>query len=437
MTQEAARFAPAHTVTDADRSVAEAVAAGLIMQAVDDVGYDGRHVQIGGRELLNFGSCSYLGLEQRTELKSGAIDAVERYGTQFSYSRAYLELSLYRELESLLATMTGGHALVAPSTTLAHIAALPVLVEPGDAVIIDQFAHASLHTATALLRAAPVVPVRHNRIDQLEEKVALLVQKHRRVWLVVDGLYSMMGDFAPLSQIARLLELYPQLHLYVDDAHCTSWIGAHGRGYALDRLPDRSRVVVALGFAKAFAVGGAALVFSNEDDMHRVRRCGGPMLFSGPLQPPLLGAAVASARLHLTPEIAGLQEALMERIDRTLALGVARGVPFAASDRTPIFFVRCGQSSTAFAVASALRTQGLYTCVSVFPAVPKNRAGVRFTLSLHNTPEDIERLMDALATEIARLGITARDRPRPSVEREPERERVVAHAPTSRESWLP
>jgi len=138
-----------------------------------------------------------------------------------------------------------------------------------------------------------------------------------------------------------------------------------------------------------------------------VRRCGGPMLFSGPLQPPLLGAAVASARLHLTQELGGLQRALVERIDHALALASERGMRFASSDRTPIFFVRCGASANAFSVAGALRRQGIYTCVSVFPAVPQNQAGVRFTLSLHNTPEDIERLIDALAAETSRLVIPA------------------------------
>src|SRR5262245_58845997 len=197
MTRVGTGFAPAHVVTAADRSVNEAVAAGLIMQSIDDVAYDGRHVEIDGRTLLNFGSCSYLGLEQRSELKQGAIRAIEQFGTQFSYSRAYLELPLYRRLEEAISAMTGGFALIAPSTTLSHIAALPVLVEPGDAVIVDQFAHASLHTAIALVKSAPVHVVRHSRLDLLEEQIAVLSQRHQRVWLVIDGLYSMLGDFAP------------------------------------------------------------------------------------------------------------------------------------------------------------------------------------------------------------------------------------------------
>ncbi len=80
-------FAPAHIVDLADRSVAQAAQAGVIMLSVDDIGDKGRFVEIDGQRLLNFGSCSYLALEHRLELKQGAIAAVERFGTQFSYSR--------------------------------------------------------------------------------------------------------------------------------------------------------------------------------------------------------------------------------------------------------------------------------------------------------------------------------------------------------------
>jgi 7-keto-8-aminopelargonate synthetase-like enzyme len=404
MKQPGAAFAPAHTVSAADRSVAEAIEAGVIMQTLDDVAYAGRYVDIGGNHLLNFGCCSYLGLEQRVELKQGAIDATERYGTQFSCSRAYMQLPLYPELENVVGEMTDGHVLVAPSTTLAHIAALPVLVEKGDAVLIDQFAHASLHTAVSLLRANTVEVFRHGRFDRLEAKIVRLSEKHRRVWLVMDGLYSMLGDFAPMDRIADLLARHPSLHAYIDDAHSTSWTGQDGRGHALAQLTDRRKVVVALGFAKAFAVGGAALVFANEEDRQRVRRCGGPMLFSGPLQPPLLGAALASAKLHVQPEFSLLQQALAARIDRTIALGEELGVRFVGMDRTPIFFVRFGPSAETLAAVASLRREGIYACASVFPAVPQNQAGVRLTISMHNTMTDIERMMKALSLEVARHG---------------------------------
>jgi 7-keto-8-aminopelargonate synthetase-like enzyme len=399
MVQAGTSFAPAHLVAASDASVKEAVDAGLIMQTADDVAYLGRHVSLGGHELLNFAACSYLGLEQRSELKEGAIAALRRFGTQFPFPRAHLECPLYVELEARLSAMTGGYALVAASTTLAHIAALPVLVEPGDAVLIDQFAHASLHTASALLRSIPVEPVRHSRMDELESKIQRLSKKHRRIWYLADGLYSMLGDLAPFSAIGELLDRYPQLHAYIDDAHSTSWAGAHGRGHARDHLQGYDRVVTVLSLNKAFSAGGGALVFTNEEDRGKVRRCGGPMLFSGPLQPAQLGAAVASARLHLRPEFSVLQRQLADRIELVVDLARDVAVQLASLDPTPIFFVRCGAASNTFALAQSLREKGIFAAVSVFPAVPQNQSGIRFTISRHNTTEDIRYLMESLAGE--------------------------------------
>ena len=403
MTASALRSAPAVSVIE--KSVWEAVEAGLLMQTADDVNYTGRHVHVRGQKLRDFGSCSYLGLEQRPELKRGAIEAIERFGTQFAFSRAYLQLPLYQDLEAAITSITGGHVLVAPSTTLAHIATLPTLIEDQDAVIIDQFAHASLQMATALLRSIPVESLRHNRMDLLEQAIVRLSKTHRRVWYVLDGLYSMLGDFAPIERIAELLAKYPQFHAYIDDAHSTSWIGERGRGYALEHLPDRSRVIVALTLAKAFCAGGAVLVFATAEDRIRVRHCGGPMLFSGPLQPALLGAALASAKLHLQPEFAELQRGLARRIDRAHELARDLGVPFSATDRTPIIFVRCGASSVTFALAQAMSHAGFNVCISVFPAVPLNQGGVRLTMSMHNTLEDIDDMMGALSREMGRLSI--------------------------------
>jgi 7-keto-8-aminopelargonate synthetase-like enzyme len=411
LTRPEAGLAPAHMAIRADQSMADAVEAGVLMRTVDDVDYRGRYIEVAGKRLLNFGSCSYLALEQRPELKRAAIRAIERFGVQFSYSRAYMQLPLYPELESALEAMTGGYPLVAPTTTLGHIAALPVLVSEGDAVVIDKSAHASLHTAIALLRSIPVHAVSHNRTDVFEEKLAQLERDHRRVWFVLDGLYSMLGDWAPLEQLSSLLANHPKLHLYVDDAHSTSWCGEHGRGYALDHFQDRSRVVVALSLNKAFSAGGGAIVFSSDADRQRVRRCGGPLIFSGPLQPPLLAAALASARLHVAPAFASLQKGLLERIDHTLARAKELRVKFASSDRTPIFFVRCGAAGLAHALVRALEDRGLYVCVSVFPAVPHRRAGIRFTVSLHNTLEDIDLLMETLAEQTARLSVPLSSHP--------------------------
>lgn len=401
--ESSSSFAPAHLVDAMDRGMGEAEAATTLLQSADEGAFSGRYVAYEGRQILNFVCCSYLGLEQREDLKRAAISAIERLGVQFSCSRAVLQSSHYDELEQALGSMTGGHAIVSATTTLAHIAALPVLVDARDAVIVDQQAHASLHTACALLRV-PINVIRHNRMDQLEDQLKQLSGKHQRVWYVLDGLYSMLGDFAPIDELRDLLARYPALHLYVDDAHATSWTGTYGRGYALERLPDRSRVVGVLSLNKAFSAGGGALILPTEALAQKIRRAGGPLVFGGPLQPPLLAAAVASAKLHLSPELPGLQQALTDRIKLAIRLASEQNVAFMDTSVSPIFFVRCRATEKTFSMIKGLRdNHGIYTCPAFFPIVPRGHAGVRITISLHNTNEDIATLIGALASEARRL----------------------------------
>jgi 7-keto-8-aminopelargonate synthetase-like enzyme len=376
-----------------------------MMNTADDVAYGGRFVQVRGTPLLNFGGCSYLGLDQRDELKNGAIEAVRRYGTQFSISRAYLQSPLYERLESALDRMTGGHSLVAASTTLAHISAIPVLIRPGDAVVLDRFAHASVHTAVGLLDSVSVTLAPHSDLIAIEAEITRLAKTCRKVFYLIDGLYSMHGDFAPFPELAGLLERHPQLHLYVDDAHSTSWLGTHGRGSALEALPDRSRVFVALSLNKAFGAAGGALICPDADSRGMVRRCGGPMLFSGPIQPPMLGAAVASADLHLAPEFADLQASLLERIDFVRARSSELGIRYLNAAGSPIFFTRCGTLKALFPVVQGLMARGLFVCPGGFPAVAKNQSGVRFTVSTANTKADIQLFLETLADELAQKGI--------------------------------
>jgi 7-keto-8-aminopelargonate synthetase-like enzyme len=306
--------------------------------------------------------------------------------------------------------MTGGDVLIAPSTSLAHIAALPVIVGTDDAVIVDQFAHASLYTATRLIRGAHSEILPHDRLDMLADRVASLSKSHPNVWYVLDGLYSMRGDLAPIGKLAKLLAEYPRLRLYIDDAHCTSWVGQHGRGYSLGQFADRSRVVVALSLNKAFSAAGGAIVFSDAATRDKVRYAGGPMLFSGGIQPPMLGAAVASAKLHLTPELHELQRKLRARIERVHDQADALGIPLASTDPTPIAFIPCGAHEVAFSLCHRLRERGVYVAAAVFPGVPYNKSGLRLTVSLHNSEKESDQVMEMIADEIRDIPAMAKMR---------------------------
>ncbi|MGR8935521.1 MAG: aminotransferase class I/II-fold pyridoxal phosphate-dependent enzyme [Gammaproteobacteria bacterium] len=388
--------------TTIDRIVSTGLSQGLVQRTTEDEYYNGRTIRLNGKQVLNFALCSYLGLELDARLKQGVIDAVNRYGTQFAASRTYLSATPYTELEDLLETLFEGHVLATPTTTLGHIAALPVLIQQGDAIILDQTVHHSVQTAAALVRfqGVPVETLLHCHMEMLEERIEILRKQYRRIWYLTDGVYSMHGDLAPVKELGTLLRRYEQLHLYFDDAHGMSWTGKHGRGYVLDRLPLQERMVVATSLCKAFSAGGGALIFPHVQWQRQVKNCGGPMIFSGPIQPPMLGAALASARIHLSPEIQRLQKELQEKISLCNRLFEYYELPLVSISPSPIFYFKLGLPHVAGNMAKRLLQEGLYTNHAVYPAVSRRQSGIRFTVTRHHSVEDIHRLVEAIARNL-------------------------------------
>lgn len=382
-----------------DQSITACVNDGSLLITLDDVPLNGRTFHVHGHELINFGSCSYLGLEMNPRLKAGAIDAVKRYGAQFSSSRIFASIPLYAQLEGLLSEVFTAPVIVTPTTTLGHISALPVLIHKDDVILMDRQVHTSVQTAAALVanQGVPVEVMRHNHMALLEERLAEHHKHQRRIWYLADGVYSMYGDFAPVDTLFRLLEKYEQLHIYVDDAHGMSWTGDQGRGSILGTRPIHERMVVALSLSKAFGAGGGVLVFPNEEWARKVRILGGPMLFSGPLQPAVLGAAVASAKLHLSSKINLLQQALQKRIAHCNACLRAQKLPVISYSNTPIRFLGLGRKEITQAMAKRLMAQGYYTNIAMFPSVPERRSGLRFALTLHHSLEDITQFVETFA----------------------------------------
>ncbi len=393
----------------------EARSRGLFFQQAEDTSLEGRTVTVNGARLMSFGSCSYLGLEFHPLLVEGACDAARRFGTQFSCSRGYLSAPLYDELESTLDRIFDAHTLVAPTTTLAHLAAFDALMTESDAIVLDHQVHQSVHQAANLarVRGTRVEMVRHEELDKARGVIADLARKHQTVWFGIDGVLSMYGDLAPFDFLEGLLAIAPNVRLYVDDAHGMSWKGKHGRGSFLSHMPLRPRILVATSMAKGFGVGGGVLVFASAEERDRVRLCGGPLLFSGPIQPPMLGAALASARLHLTDEIGTLQAALRERVLHANRVFRDAALPLLVENDAPIRFLRLGLPRVANVVAQAMAGDGFYVNVSMFPTVPMRRAGIRISINANHTFDDIDRLSERLAHHIPRAlqqeGISQKD----------------------------
>jgi len=387
-----------------DEVVSDGVRRGLLHNDVEDMALDGRHVTIDGRRMVNFGSCSYLGLETHPALIAGVHDAVDRFGTQFSSSRVYASAPLYREVEETLSRLFGRGTIVTPSTTMGHLAAMPTLIGDRDVLLLDHQVHNSVQTAAKLVQAggARVELIPHGDLRTLEKRLETYRRTHRRVWYAADGLYSMYADLMPTQELDELAARHENLWLYVDDAHAVSWTGRHGRGHALEHLAPATleRTVVAASLNKSFAAAGGALTFPDEQTRGRVLRVGGPLIFSGPVQPPMLGAILASARLHLTPEIEERQALLLDRIRLFNKLAADAGLPVVSESETPIRCVGAGVSAVAYRLVERLRSAGFHVNTASFPAVPAKRSGARLTITAHHTADDIAGVVAALAEHL-------------------------------------
>jgi len=378
-----------------DQVASSSAKLGIAHLTTEDEQYDGRHIRINNADLINFGSCSYLGLELDKRLINAAVDAVQRYGTQFSSSRAYVSVTLYREIEELLNKLFGQPVVLAPTTTLGHISNITTLIGDHDAVIYDIQVHASVQNALELLKPRNIhlEALRHNRMDILEDRISKLKEKFDKIWFMADGVYSMYGDFIPIQQLKKILDKYEQFHLYVDDAHGLSWTGKNGGGYVLSQIEYHPKLFLVVGLAKAFGACGGVLIFPNEEYKNTVFNCGKTLIFSGPIQPPVLGAAIASAKIHLSDEIYKLQGDLKKRIEYFNSLAKNLQLPLIAETHSPITFIGLGKPIVGYNLVRRLMNLGFYVNLSVFPSVSYNNTGLRCTLNLHQNLQDIENLL--------------------------------------------
>ncbi len=369
----------------------------IIHLYTEDQSYNGRSVIINGQELINFGSCSYLGLEIDSRLKAASIEAIQNFGLQFSSSRSYVSTTLYKEWEQLLQEMFGHPLVITPTTSLGHHAVIPVAVEAGDAIILDQQVHASVQDAVSKMlgKGQTIEVVRHNDMEALESKIQSFLKTHDNIWYMADGIYSMYGDYAPLDDLKRLLDTYPNFRLYIDDAHGMSITGKHGKGYVLDNIGTLKNTIVALSFAKAYGCGGAAFVFPDAEMAQKVRNCGGPMIFSGPLQIPTIAGGIASAKIHLSDEIYQLQDELKSKVALCYDLLVQNNIPVMSNRETPVFYVGLGLTRVGYNMVGRLMKEGCYTNLGIYPAVPETCTGIRFTITNHLTTADIHHLVEA------------------------------------------
>ena len=366
---------------------------GVFHMNPDTTPFQGTRFFKDGEETINFSSCSYLNLEMHHELKMGVIQATMDYGTQFSSCRTFAQCPLYEELEECLNQILGGPVIVGLSVTFSHLAALPLLIRNRSKILFDhQTHHCMRFIIDALEKRNEVLEIKEIAHSNLE-KLELELEKNMSVdtWLLIDGLYSMYGDEAPIEKYICVLDKYPNFHLYVDDAHSMTWQGVQGQGFAAKW--HHERLYVSSSLNKAFAAAGGMVRFPQKETQETVRLLGEPFIWGGPIQPPMLGAALASAKLHLNGTVEQYQKELLEKIKFFNDQAKMLELPLVSLSNTPIRYIGLGTFDFTCKISNLLLEKGYFVSTVCWPSVSENRTGLRVSLTREHTFSEIAQFL--------------------------------------------
>ncbi|MEU9122435.1 aminotransferase class I/II-fold pyridoxal phosphate-dependent enzyme [Streptomyces sp. NPDC048506] len=358
--------------------------------------------EIGGRAYLSFGSYNYLGLSGHPAVNEAVHQAVERYGTSVSASRALSgERDLTVRLERALADFLGvGDCLALVSGHATNVTAIGHLVGPGDLVVHDALAHDSILQGCALSGAARR-PFAHNDTGQLEHVLRRNRSRFRRVLIAVEGAYSMDGDLVDLPAVIELKRRHGAL-LMVDEAHSIGTVGERGRGVGEFFGVDRRDVDLWMGtLSKAFASCGGYLGGSAR--MVRWLRHTLPgFVYSVGLTPGNAAAALAAAELiEAEPHRV---RALRQNAELFRGLAASAGLATGSSAHSPIVPCLLGDSARTLRVADRLFDRGVIADPIFHPAVEEGLARLRFFVTSEHRADDVRRAVAILAEEVAAAG---------------------------------
>jgi 8-amino-7-oxononanoate synthase len=359
-------------------------------------------VVVRGRPTLMFGSNNYLGLTLHPDVGEAARRAVVEYGTGTTGSRtANGTLALHEALERQFCDWFGKrHALIFSTGYQANLSLIGGLCGPGDVVLIDSDSHASIYDATRQT-ASQVIGFRHNSPESLRRKLERLPAEGRNRLVVVEGLYSIRGDAAPLRDIVTVCRAH-DAYLLVDEAHSLGTYGPTGLGCAEDQgVLDEVDFVVGT-FSKSLAGIGGVCVSDHAElrALHYLARAYVFTASGSPSNIASVSAAVSVVRSH--PELREQLWANVRRLRQGLReLGYAIG-----ATESPIIPILTGDEARTVALWQRLLEEGVYVNLIVPPGCPVDECVLRASCSAAQTPEHLTRALDIFGRVAADLGVT-------------------------------
>jgi len=357
-------------------------------------------VMCDGRELVMLGSNNYLGLANHPEVKQAAAIALAEYGTGVAGSRLLNgTLDLHAELEERLAQFTRRESALVFSTGFqVNLGVLSSLLGRHDVAVLDALDHACIIDGCRL-GFGRTLKYRHNDMRDLARKLDN-ISGDAGILIVVDGVFSMEGDVAPLPEIAQLARAH-EARLMVDDAHGLGVFGECGRGTP-EHFGVEDEVDLLMGtFSKSLATVGG-FVAGNAHVINHVRHVARSAIFSAALPP--ASVAAASKALDIVEREPERRKQLWENA-RYLKRELERLGFDTGESSSPVVPVVIGEDENAFRAVIRLQELGVFANPVVSPAVPRGRAMIRTSCIATHTREHLDRALDALAQMGRELGL--------------------------------
>lgn len=360
---------------------------------------EGSEVLYGGKRLIMCGSNNYLGLTTHPKVKEAAIEAIRRYGTSCTGSR-FLNgnLELHERLEEELAEWVGKPAALVFSTGMqTNLGTISAIVDRADVVILDKYDHASIVDG-ARLAWGETKRFRHNDLGDLE-RVLEKIPPERGKLVVVDGVYSMEGDIAPLPELIELCRRYGA-RLMVDDAHSLGVLGG-GRGTAAHFGVTEGVDLIMSTFSKSFASLGG-FIAGDSDVIQYIQHHARALIFSASIPPANAAAALAALEvMRQEPERVQRVNAIGERVRTELRrMGYQIG-----NSQTPIVPILIGDDMRTVLAWKALFEAGLFVNPVLSPAVPEGRQLLRTSYMATHTDQQIDRALELFEKVGKQIGL--------------------------------
>lgn len=355
---------------------------------------------LAGKHTILLGTNNYLGLTFDPDCIDKAVEATKRLGTGTTGSRiANGSYDLHLRLEQDLAKFYGReHAMVFSTGYQANLGVLSTLVGRGDHLMLDADSHASIYDGSRL-GSAEVIRFRHNNPDDLYKRLRRLEGVPGDKLIVVEGIYSMLGDTAPLKEIAHV-KRETGAYLLVDEAHSLGVLGATGRGLAEEVGVEADVDFIVGTFSKSLgSVGGFCV--SDNPDFDVMRLVSRPYMFTASLPPGVIASTIeALHQMQIRPE---LRTSLMRNAQRLHdglnALGFETG-----PEANPIVAVVMPNQEVAVAFWKMLLESGIYLNLAVPPATPSNSPLLRSSVSAAHTLKQIDTTIEVFADVGRQLG---------------------------------